>query len=123
MLTMTANEAKTNFGDTLMKAQRTPVQITKSGKPVAVMMSMEEYQASEELKLLYVKEALAQAEEDIKAGRVEDVDALFDSLSEEYFHHKYIARKLKEAEERAADPDATWHSLDEVMRSVRSRLS
>ena len=34
MDTLSANEAKTQFGDLLLKAQRSPVQINKNGKPV-----------------------------------------------------------------------------------------
>ncbi|MCP5170327.1 MAG: type II toxin-antitoxin system Phd/YefM family antitoxin [Hahellaceae bacterium] len=41
---LTANDAKTHFGEMLLKAQRAPVQINKNGKPVAVVMSAEEYE-------------------------------------------------------------------------------
>ncbi len=51
MYALTANEAKTQFGDLLLKAQREPVQINRNGKPVAVVMSVENYQALEDLKL------------------------------------------------------------------------
>ena len=40
---LSANEAKTQFGDMLLKAQRAPIQINKNGKPVAVVISMDEY--------------------------------------------------------------------------------
>ena len=33
----------TQFGDMLLKAQRAPIQINKNGKPVAVVISMDEY--------------------------------------------------------------------------------
>ena len=42
MHTLTANEAKTQFGDMLLKAQREPVQINRNGKPVAVVVSIED---------------------------------------------------------------------------------
>jgi prevent-host-death family protein len=38
-----------------------------------------------------------------------------------YLHQKFIAEKLKEAEERANDPDAKWYSLDETMAALRKR--
>ena len=41
---LSANEAKTQFGDMLLKAQRAPIQINKNGKPVAVVISMDEYE-------------------------------------------------------------------------------
>lgn len=48
---LTANEAKTQFGDLLLKAQREPVQITRNGKPVAVVVSAEDYEQIETMKL------------------------------------------------------------------------
>ena len=52
METLTANQAKTQFGDMLLKVQRAPVQISRNGKPVAVLLSVEDYQALEAIKLL-----------------------------------------------------------------------
>ncbi len=43
MESLTANQAKTNFGSMLLKAQVEPVQINKNGKPVAVVLSAESY--------------------------------------------------------------------------------
>ena len=51
MLALSANDAKTQFGDMLMKVQRAPIQINKNGKPVAVVISVDEYQSIEALKL------------------------------------------------------------------------
>lgn len=48
---LSANEAKTHFGVLLLKAQRAPVQINRNGKPVAVVMSAEDYQHFEAMKL------------------------------------------------------------------------
>lgn len=42
---LTANQAKTQFGSTLIKAQREPVQVNKNGKPVVVIVSAESYVA------------------------------------------------------------------------------
>ncbi len=52
---LSANEAKTHFGDLLIKAQRAPVQINKNGKPVAVVISAEDYESMESLKLRLVQ--------------------------------------------------------------------
>ena len=59
-----AAAAKTNFGALLEKAQREPVTISKKGRPVAVLMSMEEFEAHQALKL----ERLRQ---EVKAGLLE----------------------------------------------------
>jgi prevent-host-death family protein len=45
MLTMTANEAKTHFGQLLDKAQRQPVQVTRHDRVVGVMIGADDYEA------------------------------------------------------------------------------
>ena len=46
-----AAEAKTNFGALLEKVQREPLTISKKGRPVAVLMSMDEFETHQRLKL------------------------------------------------------------------------
>lgn len=70
MQAMTANEAKTQFGNALLKAQRAPVQINKHGKPVAVMLSIEDYENLEALKLKWLQFRAMNAEEQIKNGQL-----------------------------------------------------
>lgn len=77
---LTANEAKTQFGDMLLKAQRSPVQINKNGKPIAVVVSMEEYEGIEALKLRLLQSRALQAKSDIEAGNTIDGEAFFDAL-------------------------------------------
>ena len=80
MDTLSANEAKTHFGDMLLKAQRAPIQINKNGKPVAVVISVEEYESIEALKLRVLQSRAVQAKADIAAGNLVDGDAFFDEL-------------------------------------------
>ena len=80
MRTLTANEAKTHFGDLLLTAQSNPVQINKNGKPVAVMISADEYRHIEALKLQVLQFKAAQARADIAAGNLVDGDTFFDEL-------------------------------------------
>ncbi len=47
MQTITATEAKNNLATLIEKAMRKPVAISKNGRPVVVMMSMEAYEAKE----------------------------------------------------------------------------
>ncbi|MBU2761237.1 type II toxin-antitoxin system Phd/YefM family antitoxin [Acidithiobacillus sulfurivorans] len=77
---LSANEAKTQFGDMLLKAQRAPVQINRNGKPVAVVISMDEYESIETLKLRLLQSRVAQAMTDIKAGNTVDGESFFDAL-------------------------------------------
>lgn len=77
---LSANEAKTQFGDMLLKAQRSPVQINKNGKPVAVVISMDEYESIEALKLRLLQSRAIKAREDIRAGNAVDGEAFFSEL-------------------------------------------
>jgi prevent-host-death family protein len=45
MITMTSAEAQNHFGELLDSAQREPVTITRHGRPVAFVMSQQEYAA------------------------------------------------------------------------------
>jgi prevent-host-death family protein len=80
MDSLSANEAKTQFGDMLLKAQREPVQINKNGKPVAVVISMDEYETMEALKLKHLQSRAIQAKADIEAGNTIDGETLFNDL-------------------------------------------
>ena len=64
MKALSANEAKTQFGNLLLNAQREPVQINKNGKPVAVILSIDDYQDMEQLKLKLLQERVVKAKED-----------------------------------------------------------
>ncbi len=77
---LSANEAKTHFGDMLLKAQRAPIQINKNGKPVAVVISAEEYESIETLKLRLLQARAIQAKADIAAGNLVDGESFFDEL-------------------------------------------
>lgn len=45
MQTITANEAKTRFGEFIDRVQREPVQVIRHNRVVGVMVSAEDYQA------------------------------------------------------------------------------
>ncbi|MCX7115704.1 MAG: type II toxin-antitoxin system Phd/YefM family antitoxin [Gammaproteobacteria bacterium] len=80
MESLSANTAKTHFGDLLLKVQREPVQINRNGKAVAVVLSVDDYQLFEALKLNVLKQRVEQAKEAILAGQVTNGDAFFDDL-------------------------------------------
>ena len=69
--TVAAAEAKQSFGKLLDDAQHEPVRIERNGRPVAVLLSMAEYELFEKLEDAYwgkraqeaVKEGLASPEE------------------------------------------------------------
>ncbi|MCX7545632.1 type II toxin-antitoxin system Phd/YefM family antitoxin [Marinicella gelatinilytica] len=78
---LTANTAKTRFGELLLKAQKSPVQIDKNGRPVAVVMSIEDYQITEQIKQELLQKRLKAAHREVKAGLYEPADDVFESLS------------------------------------------
>lgn len=80
MHALSANEAKTHFGDMLLKAQRAPIQINRNGKPVAVVMSAEDYQNFEAMKLQLLQARAAQTRADIAEGDLIDGETFFDEL-------------------------------------------
>jgi prevent-host-death family protein len=77
---LSANEAKTHFGELLLKAQRSPVQISKNGKPVAVVISNEEYESLEALKLKLLQTRAFQAHLDAESGQLIEGDTFFAEL-------------------------------------------
>lgn len=81
MDTLSANEAKTHFGEVLLRAQRSPIQINKNGKPVAVVISVDEYEDIEKLKLHLLQSRAAQAKTDIAAGHLVDGESFFNALT------------------------------------------
>lgn len=77
---LTANQAKTHFGEMLLKAQRSPVHISKNGKPVAVVLSIDEYHELEEMKQAMIKKRFEQAQKEIAEGKVVDGAAFMQEL-------------------------------------------
>ena len=65
-----AAEAKTKFGALLEKVQREPIAISKKGRPVAVLMSMEEFEMHQQLKLERLRLEVQAGLADLEAGKV-----------------------------------------------------
>lgn len=80
METLTSNQAKTQFGDLLLKVQRAPVEISRNGKPVAVMISADDYSAMETLKMELLRQSLKRGIADLDGGKVQDGDSVFASM-------------------------------------------
>ncbi len=59
MQTLSASDAKREFGDVLIKVQKAPVRVTRNGKPIAVVLSDSEYS---ELKIQALQAALIEGE-------------------------------------------------------------
>ena len=80
MKSLSANVAKTHFGDLLLNVQREPVQINRNGKAVAIVLSVHDYESLETLKMNALKNRLEQARDDFMAGRTLDSEQFFDDL-------------------------------------------
>ncbi len=70
MKTMTASVASKEFGRFLDTVQREPVVVTKKNRPVAVTVSLQDW---EELTRMRIDQGIAKGLEDIEAGRFEDM--------------------------------------------------
>jgi len=69
---LNASVAKRAFGDVLLKAQKEPVGINKNGKPVAVMLSVSEYEELRDLKEQWLKAELQKGFDDLQKGNVKE---------------------------------------------------
>ena len=77
---LNASDAKREFGDMLLKAQKGPVGINKNGKPVAVMISASDYEGIEILKRTLLQQEIQQGLADIEAGHVVDGPEVIQTL-------------------------------------------
>ena len=82
--TMSVNEAQANFGTMLLKAQCSPVQINENGKAVAVVISVEDYERFENLKLQVLQMRAIKIDKDFAAEALVDGEQFFDELESGY---------------------------------------
>ena len=80
MKTIASTQAKSNFGALLDTAQREPVMIEKKGRPVAVVVSYEEYKTHERLKLEDLRRDLQAGLEQAEQGELIDGQTAFEGL-------------------------------------------
>lgn len=80
METLTASDAKREFGDLLLKVQSAPIGINKNGKPVAVMLSHAEYEQLAAHKVAQLKVKIQQGIADLEAGRIATGSAVLERL-------------------------------------------
>ena len=78
-----ATEAKTNFGALLEMVQREPLAISKKGRPVAVLMSMDEFEAHQRLKLEQLRREVQAGLADLEAGTVVSGAEAFEAMNRE----------------------------------------
>ncbi|HAT4404574.1 TPA: type II toxin-antitoxin system Phd/YefM family antitoxin [Citrobacter freundii] len=81
MQVMPAQQAKNQFGDLLMKVQREPVEISKHGKRVAVVISPEEYDQFKQLKLQRLKAVLTESITQADNDELHSIDDVFGPLT------------------------------------------
>ncbi len=80
MKILNASDAKREFGEVLIKAQRGPVGINRNGKPVAVVISAAEYAQLEAIKEAHLKQAIEDGIANLQAGKVSDGKTVIDKL-------------------------------------------
>ena len=77
---LNASDAKREFGEVLIKAQRGPVRINRNGKPIAVVISAAEYAQLEALKEEHLKKAIQDGIADLQVGKITDSKTVMDKL-------------------------------------------
>ena len=80
MNTLTANDAKRNFGELLLSAQREPVKISKNSKDAVVVMSIKDFEELEGMKADYLKYCFESAKSDLENGQAVDGESFLTSL-------------------------------------------
>ena len=80
MHTLTANDAKRNFGELLMNAQREPVKISKNSKDTVVVMSIKDFEELEAMKAEYLKHCFESAKNDLVKSSAIDGENFLKSL-------------------------------------------
>ncbi|WPC72430.1 MULTISPECIES: type II toxin-antitoxin system Phd/YefM family antitoxin [Vibrio] len=80
MRTLTANDAKRNFGELLLSAQREPVKISKNSKDAVVVISIQDFEELEAMKADYLKHCFESAQKDLANGNIVDGENFLNSL-------------------------------------------
>ncbi|WP_063651015.1 type II toxin-antitoxin system Phd/YefM family antitoxin [Aliivibrio fischeri] len=80
MYTLTANDAKRNFGELLLNAQREPIKISKNSKDAVVVMSIKDYEELESMKADYIKHCFESAKKDLTQNNVIDGEHFLKTL-------------------------------------------
>ena len=78
-----ASEAKTHFGALLEKVQREPLTISKKGRPVAVLMSIDEFETHQRLKLEQLRREVQAGLAELEAGKVVGGAEAFEAMDRE----------------------------------------
>ncbi len=80
MRTLTANDAKRNFGELLLSAQREPVKISKNSEDAVVVMSIKDFEELEAMKADYIKYCFESAKEDLSQNDVVNGEHFLNAL-------------------------------------------
>lgn len=75
MQRVSAHDAKARFGQLLEAARNGPVTIEKHGREVAVLISKEEFDALQTVKLQYLRAEIQKGLDDLEAGRFTEIEA------------------------------------------------
>lgn len=90
----TATEVKNRFGEFLERAVREPVEVEKSGRPVAVLLSREEYERLQAMDDHYWGERAMEAAKTGHLGHEEAMRRLSQRLAEIESEEQSEARSL-----------------------------
>lgn len=95
MQSMSAHDAKARFGQLLDTAQTEPVVIEKHGRAVAVVISKQEFDSIQEMKLEQLRSEIQFGLDDLKSKNVTTVDS--ENLQEFAESIKSRGRRLRDS--------------------------
>ncbi len=77
---LNASDAKREFDEMLMKVQKEPVGINKNGKPVAVVLSANEYEHLDQFREDWLKTEIKKGMKSVEEGRLLDGNKVINEL-------------------------------------------
>lgn len=108
MITITAVEAQNRFGQLLDTAQREPITITRHGRPIAMLMAVEEFQARQQPDGAAAARAAVAAFRGAGKGKGGTVEQLFADRRADIAHEQarepvapYVVKAVKAVKVRA----------------------
>ncbi len=71
---MATSEARSRFSELIDIAQREPVTIERNGRPIVVMLAMDDYEAAEQAKIDALKAMVAEGDKAYEEGHYSTFD-------------------------------------------------
>jgi prevent-host-death family protein len=119
MITITSVEAQNRFGQLLDTAQRETITITRRGRPVAVLMAVQEFE-QRQAPALTARQAVAAFR---GAGRGGTVEQLFDDRRADTAREPAVTYAAKAAKARTAAKKMTTKKMTKATTKTKTKTN